>query len=927
MSSPPLDRGRMHDLSSANHDPWFAWGPLRPDRHPLALVALAFSMGILADHLLGRHLGSPGFWVLLATVAILPWGTRRILPAMARCGKWWALPLHAPMATQREFPLEPSTLGRSASWCPALPLATLPFAALLLGFAALGGAWHQLQWRWYPEDHLGLHAETTRHPICLEAKILSGPRYYPAHLDPWGPPRAASSLLHIRALRARDGQQWIPVSGTGKLRVQGTVTGLRGGDTVRVHGTWLRPDLPANPGDFPYAHHLRLQRELFLVRATHPACIELIQAAPWWTPRRILESLRGRGRATLAQFLPDQHAPLASALLLGARELLTDEDVLPFMLTGTVHLLAISGLHLGILVYAIWLSVRLGWISERTGIIVSLLLVIPYALVTECRPPVVRAALFVVVACGGRWLLRPLPAWNTLAAAALFLLIWNPLHLFQTGVHLSFLALIGLGTATTLALPSSTDPLDRLIESTRPRWERTVRRALKNIWRMVMASLIVWLLTLPLIASHFHVVSPAGVLMNPILWIPLAGALLSGFLLVLSGWILPTSWLSGLGIGPFLGAACSRCLGLTDGFIQAVAASPYSHFWTAAPPPWWTYGFYLLAGLTLFSPKMRPPRRLGLVPGTLWLGLGLFLVAGPPLLKPPPQLTCTFFAVGHGTCILIETPDGHSVLYDAGHLGPSQSVVRTVSHYLWATRRKKLDLIIISHADMDHFNAIPALAERFSAREVWVPPHVIHHRGPLILKLRDHLQQLGIPVRPVHLGLQLLAPHGLKLSVLHPPESMRIGSDNAQSLVLLVEFAGRRILLPGDLESPGLEMLLREPTDPQDLVMAPHHGSPRSQPSDFIAWSQPAHVVISNGSPLPPETAREFQQSGAILRETSREGAIRVVIRKDGEMSVTSWRTVTARQTWGGIVSSRVWVQNWGQAKAKSAVEQRQEKQ
>ena len=130
----------------------------------------------------------------------------------------------------------------------------------------------------------------------------------------------------------------------------------------------------------------------------------------------------------------------------------------------------------------------------------------------------------------------------------------------------------------------------------------------------------------------------------------------------------------------------------------------------------------------------------------------------------------------------------------------------------------------------------------------------------------------------------------MQVSVLHPPESGVAGSDNANSIVLLVEFDGRRILLPGDLESPGLEDLLDEPQLDCDVIMAPHHGSTRSNPVGFAKWSSPEYVVISGGlgrDATPVKTAYEL--AGGRVYHTAEVGLVQVSIR-DGSCRITTHR-------------------------------------
>src|SRR5690606_29944679 len=169
------------------------------------------------------------------------------------------------------------------------------------------------------------------------------------------------------------------------------------------------------------------------------------------------------------------------------------------------------------------------------------------------------------------------------------------------------------------------------------------------------------------------------------------------------------------------------------------------------------------------------------------------------------------------------------------------------SAVLWSRGITHLDAVVLSHADADHYNALPELLRRFSVGVVYVSPVMFHREPESVLALRKAIEEHGIPLKTIDSRQTLRLSGDARCRVLHPPRRGVPGSDNANSIVLALEYAGRRILLPGDLETPGLEDVLEEEPLPTDVVMAPHHGSARSNPRGFAAWATPAWVVISGG--------------------------------------------------------------------------------
>jgi competence protein ComEC len=166
---------------------------------------------------------------------------------------------------------------------------------------------------------------------------------------------------------------------------------------------------------------------------------------------------------------------------------------------------------------------------------------------------------------------------------------------------------------------------------------------------------------------------------------------------------------------------------------------------------------------------------------------------------------------------------------------------------------------------------------------VYVSPVMFRGEPPALVELRTAIESAGVPLRELVAGDRLAAGPDTRLTVLHPVADIYYKSDNANSIVLEIEYAGTTLMLPGDLEPPGLQQLLAEEPRPTPIVMAPHHGSGNSNPQGFAAWSTPKYVVISGGrghddSPV----NRAFSNAGAEVLHTAERGAIRFTITAAG---------------------------------------------
>jgi competence protein ComEC len=823
--------------------------PAAVTQYPLVVVVCALVAGIAADR-----------WLALAAEV---WWTAAAMGLLAWIGLSWL---------RRE---------RSATWL------------LLASLLATGGAWHHAHWRLFAADEIGRMVQEDSRPLCVEAIAITSPRWVPA--PPPTPlrtiPQGEASELAVWLTAVRDGQRWQPASGWAELEVGGLIESVRAGDRVRIMAHAARPAPPLNPGEFDFAAYERTQRIQCRLFAEFPESIERLARGSVWSPRRWLADVRSGGAALLRRNIALERATLASALLLGTREQLDPNRNEGYLVTGTIHVLSISGLHVGILAAGFFLILRTGLVPQRITLGTTIVLTIAYALLTDLQAPVVRAAILVVAACLALAARRSSIGFNTLAAAAIAVLAMNPNNLFLAGPQLSFLAVATMIAFQKQLSPQPiVDPLDRLIAASR-HWTVRAARHLGGIaWRVWLTGALIWLVSTPLVWKQYNLISPVALVLNFVMWLPVTLAMYSGLGTLLFGSLAPVA-------ARWFGLTCDRCLDLLERSIAIGRDFPGSHFWLSAPPVWWVGAFYVVLGVAVACPALRPPRRWIVALGIMWIaGAVLFSGPGAAVLARHQSrpLVCHFVSVGHGVSVLVELPNGRNLLYDSGRLGSPLSGVRPVSAVLWSRGITHLDAVVISHADADHFNAIPGLLDRFSIGAIYVSPVMFENLPPAVKELRDSIVRAGVPIREIYGGQRLAAGSETTMEVLHPPRKGVFGSDNANSIVLLIEHAGRRILLTGDLESPGLDDLLAEEPLDCDIVLAPHHGSPRSNPGRFADWSRPEFVVISGRRGLADLATTEsvkhsFRLRGAEVFHTAEDGCVRVEASRRG-LSVASLR-------------------------------------
>ncbi len=757
--------------------------------------------------------------------------------------------------------------------------------ALLIMMLAVGGAWHQWRWHYFGVNEIGRFAREAPTPVAIEGIAAAGPRRLPPPPDdPLRPPEPNDrTRLSVSVTRIRIGGQWQPASGRALVLIEGDVLGVHAGDRLQIFGRIFAPSPPGNPGEPDVAELARGRGEMAIVRTNYPQSVSVIAPATGWGLGRWIEDLRTRGHELLRQNLSPQNAALAEAVLLGSRDELDSQRIESFVETGTIHIVVVAGLHVGILAYVLFKALRTGWIARRPALAGVIAVTFVYALLTDAEPPVLRATAVVWIACGSLWLGRGGLGMNSLALAGLGVLALNPTELFRAGTQLSFLSVAGvIAFERFWNRRPALDSLQLLIAQTRPWPVRLLRGVGREMRTIALLGLAIWLVVLPLVMARFHLVTPAALIVNPLLMFPVTVAMMTGFGLLLFGWLLPP-------LGAMFGTVCNWNLGLIQAAISYTSCARLGHFWVPGPENWWLAVFYTGLAWVALVPHRAPPLRWRWALLAAWCALGFGVAAITE--RRAGNLDCTYVSVGHGCGVVVELPDGRVIVSDAGRLGSPQLGAREISSYLWSRGLSHIDVIVISHNDTDHFNAVPELLRRFTVGAVYVSPAMFNRDTGAIRYFRDSIRETGVPLRETWRGDRFATGEGASVRVLHPPREGMGQSENADSICLEIDYRGRRLLLTGDLASPGLDAVIADPAAPFDAIMIPHHGSATSNPILFANWAKPHWAVISGDLAHDSRVAvAAYEKAGAIVLNTATSGAVHFGIAADGSIRCDRFR-------------------------------------
>ncbi|MCB0275481.1 MAG: DNA internalization-related competence protein ComEC/Rec2 [Calditrichaeota bacterium] len=636
---------------------------------------------------------------------------------------------------------------------------------------------------------------------------------------------------------------------------------------------------PRNPGAFDAREYYGRDGIWGKVRIRDVRQVTLREGAgPPFRPALFLARRRQSLAHRLERGLEPEAAAFVQALLLGLRKDLDGAITENFRRAGVVHVLAISGLHVGFfggMVYLMlsFLGIGLRWQSVWTALLVWL-----YALMIG-TPSVIRAALMGTLVLVGMVLERRGHLLNALCAALILMLVWQPMQLFGAGFQLSFAAVggIGYGYSRLAGLSLWLDDL-----ALPERVKKGYRLCIGDPLRISLAT---QLATLPVLWWHFQEISLIGLVLN-LLIVPLTGLLLMGSF----------AWISLDALHPVLGSGLAELLSRVVGWEISLVGR-------AADLP----------GAACQLPQLELPG-LGLL---LALVVAAFNIAWwwrdrlkrclvLTLLISFATLTTVFdgkthlvmLDVGQGDAMLLRTRVGEGVLIDCGPSGPFFSPYRqAIAPVAKQLNIRSLRAVFISHLHADHYGGLPEILRQMTVDSLYLPEMAVEL--PALDSVRVWCARQKTGIRMLKAGDIVAMRGGERFYTLGPVPGATVPLDehslNDGSLVLKFVSGEVSALLVGDLEGPG-EIALRNWAEmlAAPLLKTGHHGSATSSSPAFLDLIRPRIALISSGKynrfghPA-PNTLNEFIRRKCQIRRTDRAGAIWMT-RQNSQWREKNWR-------------------------------------
>lgn len=613
-------------------------------------------------------------------------------------------------------------------------------------------------------------------------------------------------------------------------------------------GQWIRADVrltpiqnSGNPGEFDRKTYGRVRGVYYEAELSQISVIRDGRG-------RILGKWRERLSQKILRALPQEEGGLLAAILLGEDRYLEESIEKAFQDVGIAHILAISGLHVG-LVYSLLRKVLERWISRRRAAVVATGCLWFYVIFTGAAVSTLRAGILSTLSAGQRLGGGKQDPINSLAAAAVILLLIHPLYLLDIGFQLSFGCVLAL----------------RMLQGI-PGRAFFLPPALR---KQLAPSVAILILGTPLSLYYFYRVSPYQILLN-LLILPAMS-----LLFVLGGWVLVLLFIWEEA-GVFLAGGVYILLRGIYLLAQEVLTWPGAVWTLGRPDMGFLFLYYLGWGLVLLWQNLRRK-------GIPWLCIGVFVLCLQQLFWPETGWRCTFLNVGQGDCAVIESGD-KTFLMDAG---PAYS--SALRPYLRSRGITQIDGIWISHFDWDHVEGLFTLLEEAEIRvTAWYVPDGPWHQNERL----EELYTWGQRVYLMEAGDRVQAGE-LTLTCLSPEIEAEYTDGNSASMVIRLADEHTGILFCGDADLAAEERFAQDAGHCQ-ILKAGHHGSRTSTGDTLLSRVRPELTVIScdrenrYGHPH-QETLERIQNAGSQVLVTDDVGAVQILVRDD------TWTYVTGK--------------------------------
>jgi len=712
--------------------------------------------------------------------------------------------------------------------------------------------------------------------VAEDKMVLEGILYRPPELF------LDKTRLYLQMEKIATKDKTIPIKGKLLLTIKEKLEVFNYGDRLRFLTRIRYPRNFNNPGRFNYRTYLALKGILVTAYLKDGREIVKVGETSLNPLLKQVENYRTQIRTFLAHHLQSPAAEIAKALILGEKDEISKELRERFSAVGIAHILAISGLHIGIIALVCFFLLKnilkystrliLSTDISKVSALITLIPVITYCFIAGHGIATIRATIMVTTYLIAIIIGREKDLWNTVALAAFLILIFSPSSLFDISFQLSFISVIAILYLTPrFSVPlfqHSQEPLEPP-----PGWWKKILTRIA-LFFLVTTSAIVG--TAPLVAYYFHRITPWGILANVII-IPLIG-----FLVVPLGLLASLLLFLYQPLAILIVHMMQPLIMLATSIVELFNQLPYADYRSATPALPEIALFYL-AVIILVNIKKSKKARYGfaLITIVFIFNQGFWYYKN----NVSPLLRITSIDVGQGESTLVQLPKGSTMLIDGGGFYDNSFDVgeKVVAQLLWKKKIKHIDYLVLSHPQSDHLNGLVFIAKNFKVKEVWTngeraytEPFEEFERTIAEKRIKKLIIDREYPDRKIK---------DVLVEFLHPPKPPWYDDPsraNNHSLVIKLTYKDISMLFTGDIYREAERELINTAANLKSTILkVPHHGSKTSSSLEFINQVQPQIAIFSLGFKnifhLPSKKViKRYQDQGCQIFRTDQNGAITI---------------------------------------------------
>ncbi|QIB26341.1 DNA internalization-related competence protein ComEC/Rec2 [Caloranaerobacter azorensis] len=642
------------------------------------------------------------------------------------------------------------------------------------------------------------------------------------------------------------------------LNVKGEKT-FEEGDKIKGIGFVKRPKTNTNPRLFNYRLYLKTQ-DINLIIYSKDYSIYLLSKNNLNFFEHNAQLIRNKFLNVLDMTLSEENSSIIKSIILGKSSYLDKNILNSFRELGVSHILAVSGLHVGIISAFFLFVFTMLQLDRKLSTLITIILIWSYGYIVQFPPSVLRASIIFTLLMTSNLTLRRYDAINSILFSAFILLIFKPLWIFNIGFQLSF--------ASALSLVLFTERIKLLLN---------INNRFINVMSPILA---VQIGILPLLSYHFNNISLIAIITNLILVPILSISVIGGFILIFVSYI-------NINTALFLGTLLDLILDFTRFLINIFNKFPYKTL--ILPQPSFESIIYYYLAVFIFLGFIRFDLLSMKIKKTFLICTLFTILLTTFYITLQNDVEIEFLDVGQGDCSLVNINNDKFFLIDTG--GSLSGEFDIGENILYPYLVKKgifaLDGVFISHFHEDHCEALLKLIEKLKIRNIFISYE--NMENDIYLDIIKKAAENDIPIKILTRGDKINITKNVSFEVLYPSKGInknKFENENNLSMVLLLNAYGKKILFTGDIESEVENILSSQNNIDIDVIKVPHHGSNTSSTEEFLRSVKPEYGIISVGinrfGHPSDEVLKRYKKYNIKIYRTDKDGLITIRITPRG---------------------------------------------